>query len=31
MTSFDQIHGNLVRQRKAAELLHTLLEEEFTL
>mgnify|MGYP003623648260 CR=1 FL=1 len=31
MMSYEQIYGNLVRQRKAAELLHTLLEEEFTL
>ena len=31
MMSYEQIHGNLVRQRKAVELLCELLEEEFTL
>lgn len=31
MTSFEQIRGNLVRQRKALELLLSLLEEEFAL
>lgn len=31
MTSYEQIHGNLVRQKKALELLLSLLEEEFTL
>ena len=31
MTSYDHIYGNLVRQRKATELLYSLLEEEFAL
>jgi hypothetical protein len=31
MTSFEQIHGNLVRQKKGLELLQDLLEEEFSL
>lgn len=31
MTSYEHIRGNLVRQRKAVELLRALLEEEFTL
>ena len=31
MTSFDQIRGNLVRQKKGMELLVELLEEEFSL